>query len=59
MEKTLIIRKGKYSIYGEVNLRTKRIYNFSVAGPGVDRRVTYTYLPDAERIVNHFTAQKN
>lgn len=58
MQKVLVSKNKNYSIFGEVNPKTKKLHNFSISGPNIDPRVTYTYIIQAERIVENLTKLK-
>lgn len=52
MTKVAIVKKGGYTIWGEVNPITKKVYNFSVTGLHVNPKAVYTHIFDAEKVVN-------
>jgi hypothetical protein len=54
-EKVLIVKKNGYNIWGEMNPLTKKLNNFSISGVGVNPKAVYTYISDAENVVNRLT----
>ena len=58
MQKIVITKKDGYSIFGSVNPRTKKLCNFSVKGNNVNENATYTFLSEAESLINHLLKNK-
>jgi hypothetical protein len=56
-QKVLIVKKSGYNIWGEINPKTKRIFNFSLSGVNVNPKTTYTYLFDAEKVLKRILGE--
>jgi hypothetical protein len=52
MPKVKVSQKQGYAIFAEVNPKTKRLFNFSVSGSGVNPKIDYTYITSCEGIID-------
>lgn len=57
--KILVERKNGYNIWGEVNPKNNKLQNFSVSGVGVNPTHTYSYITEAEKVVNKMIGKNN
>lgn len=58
MNKILVVKKNGYNIWADMNPVTKKLYNFSVSGVGVNPNVNYVYVSEAESLVEHLTNKR-
>lgn len=59
MQKVVVTSSNGYVILGDVDPKTKKVHNFSVKGQNANPNTTYTFLSEAESLVNHLTKPKN
>lgn len=58
MNKIIVSKKDGYTILADINPKTKKLYNFSATGVGVNPNVTYIYVSEVESLIEHLTKKQ-
>jgi hypothetical protein len=56
--KILVEKKDGYNIWADMNPKTKKLYNFSISGVGVNPKHTYVYVSEAQRKIQKITGSE-
>ena len=53
-----VVKKEGYTIFAQVNPITKKLFNFSIKGDGVNPKTNYAYIIEAENFINFLIKKK-
>ena len=53
-----VVKKEGYTIFAQVNPITKKLFNFSIKGDGVNPKTNYPYIIEAENFINFLVKKK-